>query len=81
MKVENNSTVIGRNIYFFIGETQMLFLIPNRNPFQADFSFFLHKNAIQLIFPDKTELLEKLQRLEQKIQDVQKQWKSQITAL
>ena len=72
MKVANNSIVIGRNINFIIGDPQIVLFIPNRNFFQPDFFFSLHKTAVIFTFPNKTELLEKLQKLEQKIQKLKK---------
>ena len=72
MKVANNSIVIGRNINFIIGETQIVFFIPNRNFFQPDFFFSVHNSSVKFTFPNKTELLEKLLKLEQKIQKVLK---------
>ena len=68
MKVENNSIAIGRNTYFFIAETQLLLLIPKRIPLLSDFFFSLHNSSVKFTFPNKTELLEKLQKLELKIQ-------------
>jgi hypothetical protein len=54
------------NISFLITENEILLIIPNSNFFQPDILLSFRKNSFKFISPNETELLYKLQKLEQK---------------